>query len=146
MSDTRNDWGRSTMSQGQRRCNAINFTTILHTALKLTTKAPYLALTGEVWGVHHEEFEEKWPSYNGTALYLHMVPWSVSIDQFHKSQNALVPYPILLHSEQKCAHFCSEWSIVGYGTGAFWDLWIRSIVALLLFLFTLTDSVWTITM
>ena len=31
------------------------------------------------------------------------------------------------HSEQKCAHFCSEWSIVGYGTDAFWDLWIWSI-------------------
>ena len=73
-----------------------------------------------------------------------LMPWSVSIDQFHKSQNALVPYPILLHSEQKCAHFCSEWSIVGYGTGAFCDLWIRSILALLLFLFTLTDSVWTL--
>ena len=26
------------------------------------------------------------------------------------------------HSEQKCAHFCSEWCIVGYGTGAFWDI------------------------
>ena len=26
-----------------------------------------------------------------------------------------------------CVHFCSEWSILGYGTGAFWDLWIRSI-------------------
>ena len=25
-------------------------------------------------------------------------------------------------------HFCSEWGIVGYGTGAFWDLWIRSII------------------
>ena len=35
-------------------------------------------------------------------------------------------YPTMLHSEQKCAHFCSEWSIVGYGRGAFWDLWIRS--------------------
>ena len=33
----------------------------------------------------------------------------------------------MLHSEQKYAHFCSEWSIVGYGTGAFWDLWIRSV-------------------
>ena len=31
------------------------------------------------------------------------------------------------HSEQKCAHFCSEWCIVGYGTGALWNLWIRSI-------------------
>ena len=36
-----------------------------------------------------------------------------------------VPHPTMLHSEQKCAHFCSEteWSIVGCGTGAFWDLW-----------------------
>ena len=29
--------------------------------------------------------------------------------------------------EQKCVHFCSEWCIVGYGTGASWDLWDRSI-------------------
>ena len=33
----------------------------------------------------------------------------------------------MLHSEQKWVHFCSEWSIVGYGTGAFWDLWNWSI-------------------
>ena len=45
----------------------------------------------------------------------------VIIDQFHKSQNAPVPYTTMLHSEQKYAHFCPEWSIVGYGTGAFWD-------------------------
>ena len=50
------------------------------------------------------------------------------IDLIHKSQNAPVQYPTMLHSEQKCAHFCSEWSIVGYGTGAFWDLWKWSIV------------------
>ena len=50
----------------------------------------------------------------------------MSIDLIHKSQNAHVPYPTILHSEQKCAHFCSEWSIVGDGTDAFWDLWIRS--------------------
>ena len=53
-----------------------------------------------------------------------------AIDQFHKSQNAPVPYPTVHHSEQKCAHFCSVWSIVGYGKGAFWDLWIRSITVL----------------
>ena len=47
----------------------------------------------------------------------------------HRSQNAPVPYPTMLHPEQKCAHFCSEWSIVGYGTGAFWDLWNWSIGA-----------------
>ena len=45
------------------------------------------------------------------------------IDLIHKSQNAPVPYATTLHSKQRCAHFCSEWSIVGYGTGAFWDLW-----------------------
>ena len=27
----------------------------------------------------------------------------------------------------KYAHFCSDWSIVGYETGAFWDLWNWSI-------------------
>ena len=34
------------------------------------------------------------------------------------------PYPTMHHSEQKCAHFCSEWCIVGYGTGALSELWI----------------------
>ena len=28
------------------------------------------------------------------------------------------------HSEQKCAYFCSEWCIVGYGTGTLQDLLI----------------------
>ena len=36
------------------------------------------------------------------------------IEQFHKSQNAPVPYPTILHSEQKCAHFCLN--------GALWDM------------------------
>ena len=48
--------------------------------------------------------------------------------QFRKSQNAPVPYPAMLHSEQKCSYFYSEWSTVGYGTSAFWDLSIRFIV------------------
>ena len=56
-----------------------------------------------------------------------VVKASFPIDQFRRSQNAPVPYLTMLHAEQKCAHFCSEWSIVGYGAGAFWDLWIRSI-------------------
>ena len=38
----------------------------------------------------------------------------VSIDQFHKSQNAPVPYLTMLRSEQKCAHLYSEWSILGF--------------------------------
>ena len=43
-------------------------------------------------------------------------------DQSHKSHNVSVPYPTIHHSEQKCAHFCSEWCIVGYGISALWDL------------------------
>ena len=35
-----------------------------------TTDTTYLALTGELWGVCCEEFEENWPNYNGTTLYL----------------------------------------------------------------------------
>ena len=46
------------------------------------------------------------------------------IEHYHK---APVPYPTMHHSEQKCAHFCSEWCIVGCGIGALWDLWIWSI-------------------
>ena len=34
------------------------------------------------------------------------------IDLIHKSQNTPVPYPTMLHSEQKCAHF----------DGALWDM------------------------
>ena len=45
------------------------------------------------------------------------------IDLNNKFQNAPIPYPTMLHSEQKWSHSCSECSIVGYGTGAFWDLW-----------------------
>ena len=45
-----------------------------------------------------------------------------SIDLIHKSHNAPVPYLTMLHSEQKCAHFCSEWSIVRYGTSAFYRI------------------------
>ena len=60
-------------------------------------------------------------------------PYAIDVQKFvrityqiiliHKSQNARVPYPTMFHSEQQCTHFCSEWSIMGYGTGAFWDLW-----------------------
>ena len=36
---------------------------------KLITDTPYLALTGELWGVYYESYEENWPRCNGTALY-----------------------------------------------------------------------------
>ena len=35
----------------------------------LTTDTPYLALTGELWGLYYENFEENWRRYNGTARY-----------------------------------------------------------------------------
>ena len=50
-----------------------------------------------------------------------------TIDIIHKSQNATVPYPTMHHWKQKCAHFCSEWCIVGSGADALWDMWIWSI-------------------
>ena len=33
-----------------------------------TKDAPYLTLTGELWGVFSEYFLENWPRYNETAL------------------------------------------------------------------------------
>ena len=59
----------------------------------------------------------------------HDIVWSNSsiycgpaTDLIHKSINARVPYPTMRHIEQKCAHFCSEWCIVGCGTDALWDM------------------------
>ena len=57
-----------------------------------------------------------------------------TIDQFHKSHNASVPYPTMCYSEQKCLHFCSESCIVWYGTDALWNLWIWSITFIWCFL------------
>ena len=37
---------------------------------KLTTDTPYIAPTGELWGVYCKDIGENWPRYNGTALYL----------------------------------------------------------------------------
>ena len=36
--------------------------------LKLYT--PYLALTGELWGVHCEDWGENFPRYNSIVMYL----------------------------------------------------------------------------
>ena len=78
------------------------------------------------------------------VIYLHDILYSFSIItkweyaeqqniperiyKLHKFQNAPVEYTTMLQSENKCAHLCSEWSIVGWWTGTFWDMWIRSIV------------------
>ena len=62
-------------------------------------------------------------SYTGKTIY------SYWIDLNTKSHNTPVPYPTVHRSEQKCEHFCPEWYIVGYGTGALQDLWDWSIKA-----------------
>ena len=36
---------------------------------KSITDTPNLALSGELWGVYYENFEEYWPHYNSTAQY-----------------------------------------------------------------------------
>ena len=57
-----------------------------------------------------------------TSLYQDAIlPWSINNIPIVPIEQFPVPYPTMLHSEQKCAHFCSEWSIMGYGP-AFWDL------------------------
>ena len=73
----------------------------------------------------------KWKLSQSVDVFLSMI-WShtpaKNIPISQKSRNVPVQYPTIHHSEQKCAHFCSELGIVGYETGALWDLWIWSIV------------------
>ena len=59
-----------------------------------------------------------------TTIYYeyHSLVMTWLIDQFHKSHDAPFPYSTMHLSEQKWAHFCSEWYIVGFG--AWWDLWV----------------------
>ena len=64
--------------------------------------------------------------FNALEISLKLVSGGLT-EQSHKSHNAPVSYPTMQHSGQKCAHFCSEYCTVGYGTGALRDLWIRSI-------------------
>ena len=39
---------------------------------KIITDSPYFSLTGELWGVHFEDFGENELRYNVTALYIHI--------------------------------------------------------------------------
>ena len=38
--------------------------------IRIITDIPYLALTGELWGVYCEDFGGNWPRYNATGLYI----------------------------------------------------------------------------
>ena len=58
---------------------------------KLLTDTPYLAPTGELWGVYYENYEENWPGYNGTALYLLLLTaWFTLVE--HLSQQGPLPW------------------------------------------------------
>ena len=58
--------------------------------------------------------------------------WDLAIDLLHKSHNAPVPYPTMHHFvTETCTHVhlsVTKWCIVGYLSGALWDLWDASIV------------------
>ena len=43
----------------------------------ITTVTPYLALSGELWGIYCEDFGENWPHYNSTPLYYVMIYWTM---------------------------------------------------------------------
>ena len=45
-------------------CTAENESDLKHKA-----DTPYLAITGELWGICCEDIKENWLHYNGTALY-----------------------------------------------------------------------------
>ena len=40
---------------------------------EITKGTPYLALTGELLGVHCKDFGENWSRYNGTALNMQYI-------------------------------------------------------------------------
>ena len=88
-------------------------TTVTHICRPLPTGA--MSWTDGMSTIINDAWAERCMCGNSSGIW--------PIDQFHKSHNALIPYPTIHDSEQKCAHFSSEWCIVGYVTGALWDLW-----------------------
>ena len=77
---------------------------------KLIDLSLFLRVGSLAWGKSHDYII--WKNMN-------------EIDQSHKSHIAPIPYLKIHHSEQKCAHFCSEWCIVGYGISALWVCEVR---------------------
>ena len=69
------------LSTARCHCNMVKYNMVLDTTLQWlrrnlnqefepTKDTPYLALTGELWGVFCENFGKNWPRYNGTALHI----------------------------------------------------------------------------
>ena len=65
--------------------------------LKLKTDTPYLALMGELWGVYYENFEEKWPCYNGTTLFI----YTIISDKICKATNLMSSFSFIIWVDDK---------------------------------------------
>ena len=77
-----------------------------YTAFRIIKQVAPFSFQPNKWTISHPD-----AILSSFCFYLDSI-----IDRFHKSQNPPVPSPTMLHSEQKYVHFCSEWSIVMYGT------------------------------
>ena len=70
--------------------NFVNITTQAEAEYKsdfvATKDTPYLALTGELWGVFCEDFVENWLCYNSTALYVEDSDPCITNDMAARSQ------------------------------------------------------------
>ena len=67
---------------------------------RITTDTPYLALTGELYGVFCEDFGENWLPYNGTTLYLACTDINIFIKQV-----SFLPFNFIHHSDgSSCFH------------------------------------------
>ena len=59
---------------------------------RITRDTPYLALTGEIWGVYCEDIGENWPRYNGIAPYMELARESELCDVCFKDGSGLYLY------------------------------------------------------
>ena len=90
---------------------------------RITRDTPYLALTGELWGVFCEDLEENGPGYNGTALYqnidifsnkvLESLSTTYFISDLHSQLriNTLKPRQMLVILQTTVANSCVHISI-----------------------------------
>ena len=87
------------------------------------------ALSWQVANASSDGDVSKW--YSSTLVH-------TTTDPFHKPHNALDKYPTMYHFvTEMCTYVhisVTKWCIVGYGTGALWDLCSRSIIRLRLWL------------
>ena len=122
------DWSPRRVTQVQPiliryRCNRLNIQSLWPMGAPLIAR-----FMGPTWGPSGADRTQvgpmlaPWTLLSGTTPKSdckagYSIMYKYMIDLSHKSHNASVPYPTMHHSEQKYIYFCSEWCIVGYGTG-----------------------------